>query len=367
MANRAVWMAAVLVSAMSCSDDGDESSMSEAETGCPLSGPIVIASPTDTGSPLYADLLQVDDEWVYFEGPSPGLYRVSKNGGRASLFKPVPGDFLDSSGDYFRYALDATTVYFMLRGRDDVNIPGFDGRVLVLNKDGGERGLILVHEPGDCRETFLRNIALGGDGTIYLAETRVKLPHDDSCLTPAEYDIVRVGPGETQPTILARRPDTSGAGGSLVADRTHVFWTEVDGVWRLSARGGAPERLYGRDCTPTDCLDPPDLAIDSGSAYYTSRPGGQGATFRIPAPGVATLISNNEFEGLISDGTYLYGAVRRTSPGAAVNVMRMKPNGHGLRMLGKSIGYFRSVAVDETFVYYPSPSGLEILKACKSG
>src|SRR5262249_58619345 len=126
----------------------------------------------------------------------------------------------------------------------------------------------------------------------------------------------------------------------LLVDDFHVFWSDDGGIWRATATGGDPELML---VTPAH-----GLAIDANNIYWTQT--SPASTNRISAPGVSQQIFAGVFEGIISDGTFIYGSVARTGPGAPANVMRSKPNGHGQEVLGK--GALGTVAVDDSFIYF---------------
>jgi FG-GAP-like repeat len=329
---------------------------------CSLANPLLVAA----AIPGAAIDLEVDDRYVYFTGPTPaGLYRVSKDGGTPVLFKQVPEP--DAGNTRFDYAVDASTVYVMLFGRDDA-APS-DGGVYLLGKDGSDRGFISAHRPGDCHTTFVHEIAVGGDGELYWLQSATSRPNPPGACPEVAPRIARIAPGATQATILAPVTPESG---HLLADAFHAFWSSEESIWRIPRTGGPPERLLrssvGCSSGESGCTLALDMAIDANSVYWTSDANGTRETNRIDAPGVSVEIFPDVLGSLRTDGSFLYGWVARTGPGEAANLVRMKPSGHGQRVLRKGRGSEGGVAVDDRFVYYTS-SDLsfrpQIVKACK--
>ncbi len=323
--------------------------------GCPLAQPVVLASGLGN-----QNRLEVNSSFVYFFAtpPTGAIWRVAKEGGTKEFFTQVDVD--DSF--HWDYAVDDTTVYVMNSGTGET--VGFgDGRVLLFNEDGTVRETISAKQAGDCNTTFLREIALGGDGSIYWLQESFSDPHKGPC-PPEPSRVARVAPGATQPTLLA----TDGAqAANLLADAFHVFWSDENGIWRLSKAGGAPELMFGAPAVAHG------MAIDANNILWTKVAPGEVQTNRISAPLVNTPIFAPVLDSIVSDGTFFYGTVARHAPGAPTNVIRMKANGHGQEVLAKGgilgpslTGAVGGVAVDDTFVYYVDPSGTKILKACKS-
>lgn len=300
--------------------------------------------------------------FVYFFDVPPvaGLLRSAKEGGTREFFKQTFGP--NDGALHYDYAVDDTTVYLMNSGTAET-VGYSDGSVSVYDEDGTERAHIRAKQAGDCNTTFLREIALGGDGSIYWLQESFSDPRMGPCPREAPR-VARVAPGATQPTFLA----TDGTQAAhLLADAFHVFWSDENGIWRLFNAGGVPELMFPAPVVAHG------MAIDANNLLWTKVAAGEVQTNRISAPLVNTPIFAPVLEGIVSDGTFFYGTVARNAPGAPVNVIRMKANSHGQEVLGKGGNVMVSltdgvggVAVDDTYVYYIDPTGTQILRACKS-
>lgn len=324
---------------------------------CSLAEPVVIAS--GVGEPLNFEVgdLHVDDQDVYFfsRPPNHEIYRVPKDGGTPMSF--APSGIGDGEQFSFEFVLDATTVYNVLYG--ELSLGSFSGGLFLYNKDGTQRAFIdaTPNPRTDCWVRVVLETATDGAGNAYWLQKFAKPPErpaDECPPPPTFYQIMRVAAGTTTPTLVSQMVKDNAA--HLLADASHVYWSDDGGIWRALSTGGPPVLMLGAP-GPVH-----GLAIDATNIYWTQS--SPPSTNRLSGFDQTEQIFAGVFEGIVSDGTFIYGTVARTGPGAPANVMRLKPNGHGQEVLGK--GALGTVAVDDAFIYFRDASQTEILKACKA-
>jgi len=324
---------------------------------CSLAEPVVIAS--GVGEPLVGfgekHDLDVDADNVYFTSRPPihGIFRVPKAGGTPTYFGGGGGDGEQFSWDF---AVDDTTVYDIYYG--ELSTGSSDGLFYLLNKDGSQRAVINAgpSPATDCWVRIVLETATDGAGNGYwlqkFAQDPVASPNE--CPPPPTfYQIMRVAAGTTRPTLVVQMVKDNAA--HLLADPSHVFWSDDGGIWRARSTGGGPELML--QAAPVH-----GLAIDANNIYWTQT--SPPSTNRLSDFDQSVQIFAGVFEGIVSDGSFVYGTVARTGPGAPANVMRIKPNGNGQEVLGK--GALGTVAVDDAFIYFRDASQTQIMKACKA-
>ncbi|MCA1664392.1 MAG: hypothetical protein LC659_09020, partial [Myxococcales bacterium] len=142
---------------------------------CDLPAPTSV-TPVASG---IAGPLHVDERDVYFLGGHPtALQAAPKSGGSARLIAYVGTMQNDEWANDF--AVDATTIYIMSYGRNDVSPD--NGSVTYVDKSGGPSRTIDVANIR-CRASFLLHLAVS-NGNVYWAQDNSRAS-DPSVCTPA--------------------------------------------------------------------------------------------------------------------------------------------------------------------------------------
>jgi hypothetical protein len=283
--------------------------------------------------------LRADDRDVYFLGGHPtALEAAPKTGGSARMIAYVGTTQNDQWANDF--AVDATTIYIMNYGRNDVS-PS-NGSVVYVDKASGASRSVAVADI-QCRASFLLHLAVSNSDVYWVQDN--SRASDPSVCTPAPTTSmigwVPAGAASEQ-TLVA---ETSHAPArALVADHSHVFFADDAGVWRVAKSGGTPE-LLSRD------TDGHALATD-GNSLFVAR---AASVYAISAPLVeAPIYDEANVTELASDGHALWVAGDN-------GVARVSPDGRARTVVTPDAA--SGVTVDDRYVYFATGGGL--FKACK--
>jgi hypothetical protein len=365
------WGTAILALVGACQDQRGEIDLSATGTrteeapitSCSLTQPAVVAAGLRRPDTASIEKLKVDDRFVYFlrtSTTSPVSYtleRIDKNGGAPQV---IVSDSRISNPDY---AITATQIVFQEGERTDLRDTG---QLLVWDKE--LRPLPVLEQPiiGCAIKRMSRRITASENGDLYWAQENTRLT-GSSCNGRDIKFIAHLAPGASTPVVASIWLGTIGP---LFADAVGDLYGDALGVEVDTGATNAEVSVVH------------ELAGDVNQIYFTGEVDerGEGLTLSerrgVGFGGALPILDNRIFGLTIKDG-FLYGALLRdATDGPNGNIIRVKPNGHGLTFLGRGNIAFNgtptaagstasSVAVDDTFVYFMDATSDNLLKTCR--
>jgi hypothetical protein len=330
------------------------------QTSCPLTSPQLVASGLNDAANLV-----VDEGFVYYLDGRDGVQSVDKNGGTPGGVASFDSDYIDGEGGtrVFHVRVDEARVYINDPGGGPAS--GFRaGSVSVRLTETPDSGYGVSSSgtllPFDCHVPMITDFVVAPNGDLYWIQNGIAKPQFGPCENDTQSTIVWLPAGTTTPKPILK---TAGLASVLRADAIHVFWIEAEHIVRADLRGGnvnsieAMVNLGGRPVA--------DMNIDATHLYWSTPTDSSGnpATYVVPAPQQEMQILDVALTEIQTDGTFIYGDIRRDGPGAPDNVFRLKPNGHGLTNLAKGGG--GGLAVDDTYLYFLDANRTNLLRTCK--
>jgi hypothetical protein len=274
--------------------------------------------------------MAVDDRDVYFIGRNPNaIYAVAKTGGDPRLVRNVGTNNDDFW--YWEFVVDDRLIYLMNPGMVGSTAPR--GGVFYIDKATGQEYFVEAKQ-SSCALPVLTRLTVF-DGDVYYHEISAP-PFGCGVHTANTW---RIGRGTTTPSLIA--PNASAY--DIYVDASHLFYTNHDGVWRVSRFGGTPESL----AAITDGM----RLASSGDWLYVQR---NYRVTAITAPGVMHDVAQGTAIQLTADAGALYLA-------NVDAVVRVRPDGTTRTI---ATGAPHVIAIDDRYVYYDNAAG-GIDKACK--
>jgi hypothetical protein len=195
-----------------------------------------------------------------------------------------------------------------------------------------------------CTVPVLGRLAAAGN-TVWALQ-RNSSPR--GCADSSSDSIVMLPPGSATMSTVA----TVHAPTALLADGSHVFWSQADGTYRLArALPATPERLGP--------VLADDLATDGTTLFGIWSIGRPPYAWAIGAPGQSSIVftaaPGQAIVGIAADATHLYLG--------GDGILRMAHDGSAQQTITPADVRAGSPAVDDAFVYYAA--GGSLMAACK--
>jgi hypothetical protein len=353
-----------------CLGSAPERSTSEAAaTSCSATEPAVVAVGLIAQGFEAATSFKVDDRYLYFlaQPPSGRFGRVDKEGGPIQLIDEVRDE------DRLDYAVTPSRIIFQVGGLP-VEFGDLQGELRVWDKELRRLPNLagVVHSCADLVVYFGITAASNGD-LFWVQGSNAR--SGTNCEGGGAF-VVGLRSGASEPELLAVK--TEDFWQNLRAVPGKVYFGAREGLVRTAGSGGGGVALVG----VREFAQPPvaEMAVNDLSIFYSTvtAENGDGTTYRYDfATGTAVPILSSRLFGLVEKDGFLYGALRRsTIADPNVNIVRLKPNGHGFLALAKAhnppdevvFGEHANrgaIAVDDSFVYYVDASRDRILKVCR--
>jgi hypothetical protein len=208
------------------------------------------------------------------------------------------------------------------------------GGVSFFDKSGTFQRSITAQSPYPCHTPLLWRIAVVNREVYWLQQNGWRYP----CSGAEPDNIVWLHAADSSQEVLEATP---APGRALLADGSHIFWTDANATWRAARTGGPPEQLAP--------IGGSFLASD-GNALFVGR---DGVIERITAPGAHTAVFTGAYNDLFVDGAQLY---------VATNGGVVRQNGDCSGAMTVAAGGASSVTVDDRYVYF---GATQIMRACK--